>query len=91
MKIPIEELKQLSNKYNLSHVIMFGLDMDQTQYVVTYGRSVEQCAQAADFGNDLKDELGWPEEYQIQPSRVKKLQEENKRLKKELDDIRSKN
>ena len=81
MKIAISDLKQLAKKRKLSHVIVFGFGYGQS-HVATYGATKEQCGQAADFGNHLKKELRWPESLcNAQPSRVKKLEEENARLK----------
>ncbi len=90
MRIPIEHLKELSKHYNLSHLILFAYHPDSnTHYVVTYGSTQEGCGQASDFGNTLKDTLGWPEILHQQPSRVRRLQqrikeleEENKQLKR---------
>lgn len=89
MRIPIKALKELAKKYNLSHVILFAHHPDsKDDHIVTYGKSVEDCAQAAQFGNLLKDYIGWPEKLHAQPHRVKKLQAriaelevENKRLR----------
>lgn len=83
MKIPIKALKELAKKYDLTHVIVFGHD-EENDHIATYGKSVEQCSQAADFGNKLKDALGWPKSLQAQPSRVKKLEKEIKELKEKL-------
>ena len=52
-------------------------------HVVTYGKTVEDCAQAAAGGNMLKQRWGWPE-CNDQPSRVKKLQAEIEDLKARL-------
>ena len=82
MRIPIERLKELAKQYDLTHIVMLAYHPDdQTNHVVTYGKSIEDCAQAADFGNKLKDALGWPEALHAQPSRVKKLQEERDQWK----------
>lgn len=83
MRIPIKALKDLSKKYNLSHVILYAYG-DNTQHVVTFGKTTEQAGQAADFGNKIKTNLGWAENTLKQPSRVRKLQEEIKKLRLQL-------
>jgi hypothetical protein len=90
MRIPIKVLKEIAKKYNLSHVILFAHHPeDKTDHVVTFGKSVNDCSQAADFGNLLKDVLGWPKKLHAQPSRVQKLQEENEQLKKRVAELES--
>jgi hypothetical protein len=76
MRIPITAVRELAKKYKLTHVIVFGFDGEQ-QHVATYGKSVIDCSQAADFGNTLKDKLGWPESLHAQPARVTKLHKNN--------------
>jgi len=69
--IPFDELKKLSEKYGLSHVIMFAHDhSDSVDHIVTYGDSVKNADQAAEFGNRLKDAMGWPESLRQQSAQV---------------------
>lgn len=86
MRIPIKALKELSKKYKLTHVIVLAHSIEE-DHVATYGTTVHHCSQAADFGNRLKDVLGWPKSLHAQPSRVKKLQEEIKDLKKRITEL----
>jgi len=75
MKIPVSDLEALAEKRDLSHVIVLAHDLDgKTDHVATYGRTIEQCSEAADFGNKMKDALGWPESLHAQPPRVTLLQ-----------------
>ena len=83
MRIPIKDVKELSKKCSLSHCIVFGWD-GKNQQIATYGRTIEACSQAADFGNTMKTKLGWPESLHAQPSRVRKLQNRIKELEIEL-------
>jgi hypothetical protein len=77
MRIPVQVLKDIAKKYDLTHIVMLAYHPEAaTNHVVTYGKSVEDCSEAADFGNTLKTSLGWPEALHQQPSRVKKLQDE---------------
>lgn len=85
MRIPIERLKELSKRYDLSHLILFAYHPESNaHHIVTYGKSIEGCGQAADFGNKLKEALGWPDSLQAQPSRVKRLQERLNEKDKEI-------
>lgn len=85
MRIPIKTLEDIAKKYDLSHVIMLCYHPDDnTEHIVTYGKSVENCSEAADFGNKLKDALGWPETLHTQPNRVKKLEEKVKELEAQI-------
>lgn len=86
MRLPIKALKELAIKYNFSHIIVFARESGCYQnYIATYGGSIEQCSQAADFGNKMKKALKWPESLQIQPSRVKRIQKELKQTKEKID------
>ena len=86
-RIPISALKELAKKYGLTHVIMLAHDGD-IDHVVTYGKTTEQCSQAADFGNKLKTALGWPEKLQCQPSRVRTLERKLKELEEKMQSCR---
>jgi len=74
-RIPISAAKDLADRLGLKQVILFAWDGELT-HCVSYGRSVEDCAQAASGANRLKAHLGWPESLQAEPSRVRRLQAE---------------
>lgn len=83
-RVPIKAAKELANKTKNDIVIVFAYNEDGTQSISTWGRSKDQCSWAADFGNKLKEKMGWPESLcNAQPSRVRRLQ---KRLK-ETEDV----
>ena len=83
MRITIKDVKELAKKNSLTHCIVFGFDGKQ-QCVATYGANVEQCDQAAEFGNNLKTALGWPDKLcHDEPSRVRQLKNKIKQLEKE--------
>lgn len=86
MRIPIKVLRELAKKYDLSHAILFVYHPeDNMHHIVTWGRTIVDCGQAADFGNKLKEALGWPDELlSEQPARVKRLQKRIKDLEVEL-------
>ena len=86
MRIPIKAVKELAAKCGLSHAIVFAFDGEQS-HIATYGKTIEACSQAADFGNTLKRALGWPESLQSQPSRVRRLQARIKELEAQLKEL----
>lgn len=69
-RIPISAAKQIANEHDCRQVIVLAWDGDLT-HVVTYGRSEEDCDQAAQGGDKLKSALGWPATANALPSRVK--------------------
>lgn len=80
-RIPIKSVKALANETGQNLVIVFAIDEDnETQHIATWGRSVDDCSRAADWGNKMKDKLEWPQSLHAQPSRVKKLQKRVKEL-----------
>lgn len=84
-RIPIKSLKELANGSGQDIVIVFAVDSDgETTHVATWGRSADDCSRAADWGNRMKDKLGWPKSLHAQPSRVRKLQAQIKELKAKL-------
>ena len=76
MRLPIKALKELANKYNYSVVVVYAYDVDgKISHVATWGRTIKLCDQAAQWGNMMKDALGWPKSLHAMPNRVKKIQE----------------
>jgi len=73
-RIPITEAKRISKLYGQNQVIIVTWDKtNNRQHVVTYGKSIVDCAQAASGGNFVKKALGWPEKLcQAIPARIKK-------------------
>jgi hypothetical protein len=64
--IPISSAKKFAEEHSLRHVIICAWD-GKLSHIVTYGYSVEECAQAAEGGNRIKNLLGWPESLQAEP------------------------
>ncbi len=61
--IPIRVAKTIADEFKQDQVIVVTWDKTAGRtHVVTYGKTVEECAQAADGGNLVKRALGWPEE-----------------------------
>jgi hypothetical protein len=81
MRLTIKALKELANKFGYSVVVVYAWDDEnKMQHIGTWGRTIRLCDQAAQWGNMLKDALGWPESLHAVPSRVKKLQERTENL-----------
>jgi hypothetical protein len=85
MNIPIKVLKEFANKYGYNTIVMFATSPDKKEYVATYGKSIQECDWAAQFGDSVKDLLRWPESLHAAPSRVRQLQKRVKELEAELD------
>lgn len=86
-RIPIKSMKALGNETKQDIVIVFAVDSDgETTHVATWGRSNDDCSRAADWGNRMKDKLGWPESLHAQPSRVRTLQKRVKDLERFIAD-----
>lgn len=73
-KIPIKVAKDIANEYGYNQIIIHGYDIESgTQSVCTYGKSQEDCDNAAKGGNTIKKLLGWPDDLcNTKPQRVKK-------------------
>lgn len=79
MRLPIKALKELGKKYKYDVVVVYAYDSkNNMHHVATWGRSIKLCDQAAQWGNMMKDALGWPKSLHGIPNRVKKLQDEIK-------------
>jgi hypothetical protein len=70
-RISVSVAREVAKKTGARQVILLAWDGAST-YVVTYGITVEDCAQAAAGGNILKEKWGWPE-CNDQPPRMKRL------------------
>lgn len=71
--IPIKAAKEIADLYNCPEVVIFAYDpITYRQHVTTYGKTIDQCEDAAKAGNFLKKALGWPEEMcNAKPKRSK--------------------
>lgn len=82
MRIPVKAAKQVADEFDLKQVILLAWDGERT-HIVTYGKTADDCAQAAAGGNMLKAKWGWPE-CNDQPSRVRVLENRVKELEAQL-------
>lgn len=73
-KIPISAAKTIANKYDKNQVIIVTWDKKHgLTHVTTYGKTIEECEQAATGGNFIKKALGWPDKLcHAKPARSKK-------------------
>jgi len=81
-RIPFATAKAVGEKHpDVRQVILMAWDGEKT-HIVTWGRSIDDCAQAAYGGNLAKISFGWPEELcKDEPARVKLLRKEIAELK----------
>jgi hypothetical protein len=82
-RIPVKAAANVGREHGCSQIILLAFDGELT-HVVTWGKTVEDCAQAAQGGNMLKSKWGWPESMQAEPSRVKKLQDRIRELEAQM-------
>ena len=83
-RIPIGDLRELARLRDLRQAILVAWDGER-EHVVTYGRSAEECDQAALGGDRIKAALGWPPESRgAEPSRVRRLREERDAARRQL-------
>jgi len=59
--IKIKDVKDLMDKSNLTHVVVFGVSGDLMQHIASHGRTVEQGIEASKISDSLKTLLDWPE------------------------------
>jgi hypothetical protein len=85
-RLPIRIASEVAKQTGCRQVILIAWDGELT-HIVTYGTSVDDCAQAAAGGNMLKEKWGWPE-CNDQPSRVKKLEREIAELRARLSEAK---
>lgn len=73
-RIPIKKAKDIATELGYTQVIITAFDKDTgITSVCTYGKSQEDCVQAAEGGNFVKKALGWPETaLNAKPSRLVK-------------------
>lgn len=77
-KIPINRAKKIAQELGYTQVIIHAYDSETgTQHVTTYGKSLDDCDNAAKGGNAIKKLLGWTEDLcNAKPRRI--INKENK-------------
>lgn len=73
-RIPISWAKKIAEDLGYTQVIIHGYDSETgIQHVTTFGKSIDDCKNAADGGNAIKQLLKWPEELcNAKPARISK-------------------
>ncbi|MHB8871670.1 MAG: hypothetical protein ACYC5G_04415 [Candidatus Doudnabacteria bacterium] len=62
-RIPISWGKKIAEDLGYTQVIVHGFDGNTgIQSVMTYGKTLDDCRNAANGGNEIKRLLGWPED-----------------------------
>ena len=76
-RIPINWAKKIAEDLGYTQVIIHAYDGEAgIQHVTTYGKSLEDCKNAADGGNAIKRLLKWDEELcNAKPKRLQKAEE----------------
>ena len=90
-RIPIKTARDIAKKYNYDQVIVWAQNnSEHIQHVTTFGKSVVDGDQACQGGNFIKRKfLGWPaNECLAEPTRVRKLREQIKKLEKEMMELK---
>lgn len=58
--IKISDAKRIRKELGATHLVIFAVGADGAQHVATHGETRKHAKQASDFGNNLKQSLGWP-------------------------------
>ncbi len=74
-RLPIKCARDIGRTVGVDQVVVLAWSRKTgLTHVVTWGRTLEDCDQAAQGANRMKVEMRWPEkDCQAEPSRVKKL------------------
>lgn len=61
--VPIGAARKIAEEFDKDQVIVVCWDKAHGKtHVTTYGKTIEECEQAAKGGNLVKKALGWPDE-----------------------------
>lgn len=84
--VPVQELQKLCERCGYTHVVVLARTNGQIDHVGSYGISLLQTVEAANFANTLKDHLGWPKALHGLPHRVARLIQSHGRMKTAIQD-----
>lgn len=75
--VPITAAKKIAEEFDKDQVIVVCWDKEHgCTHVTTYGKTTEDCEQAAHGGNFVKKALGWPDSEAVAtPERLRKEQQ----------------
>lgn len=60
MNIKISAVKKIREQFNLTHIVIFGIDENNYYHVATHGKTRIHAQEAAKAGNNLKSILNFP-------------------------------
>lgn len=63
MNISIKQTKQIREQLNLSHIVIYGISETGEKQISTHGKTATDAKQAAEIGNKIKKEFGWPQVF----------------------------
>lgn len=71
--VPIDAAKRIADEFDKDQVIIVCWDkIHGKTHVTTYGKTIEECEQAAKGGNLVKKALGWPDSLcHAKPTRLR--------------------
>lgn len=89
-RVPIAVARRVAAETGATQVVLIlrcseqlepGVGHDVT-HVVTYGKSLQDCALAAEAGNNVKRWMGWPDEMcHDVPARVRRMQKRKRKVR----------
>lgn len=87
--VPITAAKKISDLYEKDQVIIVTWDKKYGMtHVTTYGKTIDDCRQAAMGGNVVKKALGWPPDQCVAvPAKVKRRERQIERRKEKFAEI----
>jgi len=63
MNISIKQTKQIREQLNLRQIIIYGISYTGVKQISTHGKTVIDAKEAAEIGNKIKKEFGWPQAF----------------------------
>ena len=96
-RIPVTSAMKFAKQHGLTHILIFAHD-GKLDHIVTWGHTIEACVQTADYGNKLKDILGWNKNthrqstgIKILKTRLKESEEQRKKLVAKIQELNKEN
>lgn len=85
-RLPIAAAKMVASRYNQDQVILITFDKkDGLTHVVSYGRSLLDCSQAAQGANRIKQTLRFPADLcETEPARIKRMKARITELERQI-------
>jgi len=60
--ISVKRMSELRKELGVTHLVLFSRDKEGNTNVATHGESEQNAVEAAEYGNNLKKHLGFPED-----------------------------